>query len=91
MTKFRKNPVVIDAVPCTEALRAASDSWHDLPDWLEDAYELGKVIFGADEVHVQTLEGWVIAAVDDWILRGTAGEIYPCKDAIFSQTHTAVE
>ena len=27
----------------------------------------------------------------DWIIRGVAGEFYPCKDEIFQQTYEAVD
>jgi hypothetical protein len=34
-----------------------------------------------------TLEGDMRAQRDDWIIRGTSGELYPCKPDIFSQIY----
>ena len=88
--QYQKRPAIIEALPCTEALRAASNAWHDLPDWLSDAYETGSVIFGKDAVYIQTLEGQMTAGIEDWIICGIAGELYPCKDAIFRELYDKV-
>jgi hypothetical protein len=34
-----------------------------------------------------TLEGDLRATVGDWIIKGVAGEFYPCKPDIFEQTY----
>ena len=36
---------------------------------------------------IQTLEGVHEASVGDYIIRGIAGEIYPCKPDIFRATY----
>ena len=33
----------------------------------------------------------MLAAYGDWIIKGVAGEFYPCKPDIFEQTYEAVE
>jgi hypothetical protein len=40
---------------------------------------------------IYTLEGRHRAEVGDWIIRGVAGELYPCKPDIFDQTYEPVE
>ena len=39
---------------------------------------------------IHTLEGDMRADVGDWIIRGVAGEFYPCKPDIFAATYEAV-
>jgi hypothetical protein len=36
-----------------------------------------------ESLRVETPEGWVEASVGSWIIRGTEGEFYPCRDSIF--------
>lgn len=40
---------------------------------------------------IATLEGGHWADPGDWIIRGVAGEFYPCRDDIFRQTYEAVD
>lgn len=39
---------------------------------------------------ITTLEGTMLANIDDWIIRGVKGEFYPCKPDIFDQTYEEV-
>ena len=39
---------------------------------------------------INTLEGVHHVSVGDYIIRGVAGEIYPCKPDIFEQTYEEV-
>ena len=43
------------------------------------------------DLMIRTLEGDMRASVGDWIIRGVAGEFYPCRGDIFEQTYEAVE
>ena len=72
----------------TDYLREAWD--YDL-----GAYRLanGKTVFapfGDRCLIVFTLEGEMVAELDDWIIRGVQGEFYPCKPDIFAATYEAV-
>lgn len=81
--KFRKKPVVVEAV-CNEALAAA-------PIWLQAATNARTVRPLPDgSIAIDTLEGTMIAAPGDWIILGIKGEIYPCKPDIFDATYEAV-
>jgi len=42
-------------------------------------------------IEIATLEGVMRADVGDWIIRGVAGEFYPCKPDIFAATYEPVE
>ncbi len=36
---------------------------------------------------IETLEGVMAANIGDWIIKGIAGEFYPCKPKIFDATY----
>ena len=44
-----------------------------------------------DRLAIRTLEGVHEVSWDDWIIRGVAGELYPCKPDIFEQTYEEVD
>lgn len=39
---------------------------------------------------IPTLEGPHLAREGDWIIRGTEGELYPCKPSVFARKYEAV-
>lgn len=82
MGLYRKKPVVVEAVRWT----GGPDQTED-PEWLVEAIEAGNVWFGVDCMLVWTLDGVRKARVGDYIIRGVAGELYPCKPNIFEQTY----
>ncbi len=92
--RFRKKPVEIEAWQFKP--RHIRGHWrHEAPpDWLTNSKR--KVIFTQDVdampvVEIQTLEGTMVASAEDWIIKGVAGEIYPCKPNIFAATYEPVE
>jgi hypothetical protein len=90
MSRYRKKPVEIDAFRWT----GGPDQTED-PEWICDALRSGDVRFadpGTPEctMLIETLEGTMTARMGDWIIRGTQGEIYPCKPKIFEQIYEAV-
>jgi len=40
---------------------------------------------------IDTLEGGHIVCPGDWIIKGIAGELYPCKPDIFEKTYEEVK
>lgn len=44
-----------------------------------------------DVLIIYTLEGPMKASPGDWVIRGVAGEFYPCKPDIFKETYEHVE
>jgi hypothetical protein len=88
MPKFRKKPVVIEAVKALDLLRAKThDDFSGIPEWAIEANREGVLEIYALNVEVVTLEGTMEGGVDDWIIRGVKGEIYPCKPDIFAATY----
>lgn len=83
MPKFKKKQVVIDAIRADDILQVSqwADSFGDEIRWSIDGHG----------VHLPTLEGVMIANWGDWIIRGIAGEFYPCKPDIFEKTYEPVE
>jgi hypothetical protein len=89
--KFRKRPVIIDAVRFTPPNT-------ETPDWLTEAFGEGSVramLYGTRDEPIQVLEvytdeGTMIARVGDWIIRGVKGELYPCKPDIFERCYREI-
>jgi len=88
--KYRKRPVVIEAIPCRDAIRDAGSNWPALPKWFRDAYEKGGMVIAHNAIIIPTLEGNHRADPDDMIICGTKGELYPCKPDIFVDIYEAV-
>jgi hypothetical protein len=92
--RFRKKPVVIEAVLVADALRWISSERSSLvaaPQWFRDAYESGYIVFCFDHVSIFTLEGTLRAEKTDWIIRGIQGELYPINNQIFRETYDPVD
>lgn len=89
MGKFRKKPVVIEAIRVRDVIHAAATSWTDLPAWIREAYNCGVILFGSTSVTIRTLEGTHEGRgrFNDWIIRGIKGELYLCKPEIFDMTY----
>lgn len=90
MSKYRKKPVVIEAVCWT------ADIDQEPIDWFNTAINRGtiKVINAGTpgvKLEIQTLEGTHTASIGDYIIKGIKGEIYPCKPDIFEATYDKVE
>jgi hypothetical protein len=98
--KFRKKPVVIEAVQLTWA------NWNEICDfvpkpwfvrgvWLDEngvPLPEGQTRFADGEGNLgllmRTLESeQFLATGGDWIIKGVKGEFYPCKPDIFAATY----
>ena len=89
MAKYRKKPVVIDAV-LYSGYNGNGLVFDEAPEWFTDAICDYTVVFddSDEQLKIKTLEGTMIAAPGDYIIRGVKGEIYPCKPDIFEMTYT---
>lgn len=88
--KFRKKPVIIEAV------QLRWDTWSEICDFvgvgkLEDGKPQGAQDGEAIALDIPTLEGLMHANEKDWVIKGVKGEFYPCKPDIFEATYEAVE
>jgi hypothetical protein len=93
--KFRKKPVVIEALQLTRAQikqcyefihGPISTSGFNSHHWDNYASSVS-----ADGMTIQTLEGQMKANIGDWIIKGVKGEFYPCKPDIFEATYEQVK
>lgn len=97
--KYRKKPVEIEAM----LLDGTNADMHAVYQWIERntqgsfdpmAAEVPATGVSIDPATgfllIATLEGVMQAKPGDWIIRGVAGEFYPCKPDIFAATYEEV-
>lgn len=101
MPRFRKKPVVI------EALQLRWSTWNEMCDFLGNIISRenpARNISAAEAsdtcgeqgpnfiaLTIPTLEGDHTALHGDYIIKGVKGKFYPCKPDIFKETYEAVE
>jgi len=83
MKKYVKKPVIIEAV-----------------QYLTDNHEEVRAFMGAfpfiyepldQTISISTLEGDLIVRHGDYVIKGIAGEFYPCKPDIFKDSYTEID
>lgn len=85
--KYRKKPVVVEAVrfvDAEESILKLSELGLD-PVWIDYADTDSPIL------KIETLEGLMIATEGDYIIKGVQGEFYPCKPDIFTETYEEAE
>ena len=86
---FRKIPVEVQATQWT------GENWEELIDFTDNKFDYAH--FGLcedntrragvyDELHTT----WVQLTIGDYIIRGIAGEFYPCNEAVFLKTYEKI-
>ena len=94
MAKYRKKPVVIEAIEFT---KHNFEEIRNFTDFQAHSFYIEITIsdfnngFGLCTCIIPTLEGDMIAKEGDFIIKGVKGEFYPCKPDIFKQTYELVE
>ena len=78
MAKYRKKPVVIEAIQFNG--RNSADIHEFCGDKVREPV-------GKDYLEIETLEGVHIASPGDYIIKGIKGEFYPCSQTYLKQ-HT---
>lgn len=82
INKYRKKPVVIEAVQWT------GDNLEEVMNFLQQRSAFKHNNSG---VEIRTLEGSLYASSGDYVIKGIQGEFYPCKPSIFEATYEKVE
>lgn len=83
MAKYRKKPVVVEAVRWTGSMRPVIELvGQDLPTYGEGRN---------GSLRITTLEGDMEVSPGDYIIKGVQGEFYPCKPDIFEASYEKVE
>lgn len=91
MGKFRKRPIVIEAMQLPPS---GEDATEELITFLNSMGSTKRnrhwrwVFVG---VTIKTLEGWMVGNWEDWVIKGVEGEFYPCKASIFEATYEALD
>ena len=99
MSKFRKKPIVIDAV------QLLWENWSEICDFAgvgSGSHQPSGCYIDKDGnktedttdiigLEIPTLEGVMLAKQGDWIIKGVSGELYPCKPDIFEKTYEKVD
>lgn len=83
MAKYRKKPVVIEAM--------RFDGYNGLDICAFTGQSIPDTMFLNRKIRISTLEGTMEAAPGDYIIKGVKGEFYPCKPDIFAATYEAVD
>lgn len=80
MKRYRKKPVVVEAV-----------KWGGNTELLPGTIGVDWVVNRAGDVALKTDKGVKFVSIEDWVIRGAKGELYPCRDDIFRATYEEVE
>lgn len=86
--KYRKKPVVVEAVQFDGSLTSAA---------LIELFTEGqaRIVLSTSKqdflLYIPTLEGDMVASTGDFIIKGVHGEFYPCKPDIFWASYEVVE
>ena len=96
MAKYRKKPVVIEAIQWTRENDIELERWLCQEESVEieidnHPYKSGVYVSFIDKITIKTLEGEMKASKGDYIIKGVNGEFYPCKPDIFEKTYELVE
>ena len=78
--QYRKKPVVVEAVQWT------GENYDEIVEFTRSKAKLY-----CRSLVIPTLEGDHFASKGDYIIKGVAGEFYPCKPDIFEQTYEMEE
>ncbi|MFA7708150.1 MAG: hypothetical protein WCX73_04320 [Candidatus Pacearchaeota archaeon] len=87
MKKYRKKPVVIEAIQFTDETKDRVYS---------TVREIQQNVSPSFDKHnrpillIPTLEGEMMCSLGDWIIKGVRGELYPCKPDIFDVTYELI-
>lgn len=87
--KYRKKPVIIDAW----LIKNIVDAYFGLGclnEHVSNAIEVRRLKPVLNGIHIDTLEGGMFGRLEDYLIRGVAGEFYPCKPDIFLATYEPV-
>ena len=89
MGKYRKKPVIVEAVKFGVTPRSQKIAREFVgKDWIDWELVGSKVI---SRPKIKTLEGNMEVGQGDYIIKGVNGEFYPCKPDIFEKTYEEIK
>ena len=81
MSKYRKKPVVVEAMQWT------GENVDEIAEFMKDAKEDYGLSKGSRRIY---FEGLIFAWAGDYIIKDEKGKFYPCKPDIFHKTYEEV-
>ena len=91
--KYRKKPVVIDAITFDEFIEYGKTHGGNIVNGMPWSFEYnGHPVTHVNDTcyFIPTLEGDFQLTPDDMLITGVNGEVYPCKKDIFEKTYEKV-
>lgn len=82
MPKYRKKPVIIEAVQYNGTVEEIVDF---------AGFENTDMNSTQSKLYIKTFEGDRLVSHGDYVIKGIKGEFYPCKPDIFEATYEIVE
>jgi hypothetical protein len=81
--KYVSRPVVVEAIQFTgiSSLIEMKSAW-GVGTWSHLTTETDP-----NSLMIDTLEGVMKCNLGDWVIKGTIGEFYPCKDRVFREKY----
>ena len=84
--KYIKKPIPVEAF-CPKDIPV--EQW---PLWfVENKYSSFEIKDGIIKIYIDTIEGVMRCNLDDYIIKGVDGELYPCRRDIFLKTYEKFE
>lgn len=93
MRKYVKKPVVIEALTFKEMIMYGLDNSDSIVNGVPWSFDINghHITHVTDDIYlITTLEGDHLMTLDDMLIIGIKGEIYPCKLDIFELTYEEV-
>lgn len=95
MAKYRKKPIVVEAIQWNgnNEFELERFAGNNISLELVREPQITKQGFIPKwvDITIKTLEGEMRADIGDYIIKGVNGEFYPCKPDIFEKTYEKVE
>lgn len=92
MSKYIKKPIAVEALEWTgknlKEILNFTGIHYSARLWTDAEFEM---VVRDEGLKIFTLEGSYKATVGDMIIKGVAGEVYPCKPDIFKKTYYTEE
>ena len=93
MAKYRKKPVVIEAITFSELVEHGKANGGNIVNGMPWSFDYAghPITHENDQCYlIPTLEGTMHMTPNDMLITGVKGEIYPCKLDIFEATYDRV-
>jgi hypothetical protein len=85
MKKYKKKPVIIEAV------QWLGSNYREIQEFAKGSSRDLSREQREKQLVISTLEGDMLANLNDYIIKGIKGELYPCKPDVFEMTYEEIE